>query len=266
MIPLQLRRAIPKPMHSLGCCVSVALLLVGCGPDNQAAEGEALTVFAAASCADWVTDLVKLPSTASLRLQFGPSSGLARQIADGAPADVFITAHKRWIEYLIEADRVDGQPISFAYNSLVCVALKSTTFEGPAPRNLGSLADALQTDDRIAIADESVPAGDYTRQALTSANLLPTLKPYFVGQDDARSTLRAIAQGQAKVGFVYASDAQLASLQSLFTLDPSTHETINYWACAIRGRTQNTQALVFIESLQSVRVQDLLQRSGFSPK
>lgn len=266
MTPPQLHPAKPKLMHRLGYCVSVALLLTGCARDHQAAGGDSLTVFAAASCADWVADLGELPSTPNLKLQFGPSSGLARQIADGAPADVFITAHKRWIEYLIEADKVEGQPTSFASNSLVCIALKSTTFEGPAPSNLGSLADALKADDRIAIADESVPAGDYTRQALTSANLLPTLKPHFVGQDDARSTLRAVTQGQAKVGFVYASDANLESIQTLFALDPSTHETIHYWACAVRGQTQVAQALAFIGSLQSAPVQDLLQRSGFSPK
>ncbi len=266
MIPAQPHRAKPNRVHFLGCCVSMALLLSACARDNQAASGAELTIFAAASCTDWVTDLGDLPSTPNLKLQFGPSSGLARQIADGAPADVFITAHKRWIEYLIEAGRVEGQPTSFASNSLVCVALKSSRFEGPTPSDPGSLADALKADDRIAIADESVPAGDYTRQALTSANLLPTLKPYFVGQDDARSTLRAVTQGQAKVGFVYASDTHFESLQTLFVLDPHSHETIHYWACAIRGPAQGAQALAFIKDLQSAAAQDLLRRSGFSPK
>ncbi len=254
-----------KTIGPLGCMLFAVLLFSGCSREERPQGDGTLRIFAAASCADWVSDLEERPDSPDLKLQFGPSSGLARQIADGAPADILITAHMRWIDYLIDAGKVEGQPTSFASNSLVCIALKSTTFEGPTPGDLNSLAGALKTDDRIAIADESVPAGDYTRQALTSANLLPTLKPYFVGQDDARSTLRAVTQGQAKVGFVYASDANLESIQTLFAIDPSTHEAIYYWACAVRAKTQNPSATTFLESLHSTAVQDLLRESGFQP-
>ncbi|MBL4770799.1 MAG: molybdate ABC transporter substrate-binding protein [Planctomycetes bacterium] len=259
-------RWLSKPfrvLHSLPALwlILLAVLpLCACGNKASEASPNRLTVFAAASCTDWIEDL---PQSGPLRLQFGPSSGLARQIADGAPADIFITAHKRWIDHLEEAGKVEGQPISFANNSLVCIALKSTTFEGDSPSSLGNLVDALKVDDRIAIADESVPAGDYTRQALKVAGQFKALAPFFVGQDDARSTLRAVSQGQAKVGFVYASDVRGESHRVLFPLDESSHDAIQYWACVISGREANGQAEAFLKGLLSAPTRELLGRHGF---
>lgn len=234
------------------------LAVFACGGTDAA--DEQLTVFAAASCADWVQEL---PGREGLRLQFGPSSGLARQIADGAPADVFITAHRSWIDYLIERERVAGEPISFAQNSLVCIALESAEFVGDAPTDLARLASALLSDDRIAIADESVPAGDYARQALGHAAQLEALRTHFVGQDDARSTLRAVTQGQAKIGFVYASDAAGEGLRILFTMNPASHDAIQYWACAVRSNREPGEAEAFLTGLSLTETQVLLQRHGF---
>ncbi|MFT5198780.1 MAG: molybdate transport system substrate-binding protein [Planctomycetota bacterium] len=250
-------------MQAAGRVVITSLLslcFIACSDEGHRNHADTLTVFAAASCAEWVQNL---PNGVDLKLQFGPSSGLARQIADGAPAQVFITAHKRWIEYLQGKGRVEGEPVAIARNTLVCVALDSMTFEKGAPTSLADLTRALKADDRIAIADESVPAGDYARQALIHAGQIEHLQPYFVGQDDARSTLRAVTQGQAKVGFVYASDAQLAHVRRLFTLDPATHDPIQYWACVIRKPSPSQTAAMFLAELRSSPVQDLLQRSGF---
>jgi molybdate transport system substrate-binding protein len=250
-------------MQAAGRVVITSLLslsFIACSGEGLTNDADTLTVFAAASCAEWVQ---KLPNKADLKLQFGPSSGLARQIEDGAPAQIFITAHKRWIEYLQERGKVEGEPVAIARNTLVCVALETTTFEKGSPSSLLDLTSALKEDDRIAIADESVPAGDYARQALIHAGQIGHLQPYFVGQDDARSTLRAVVQGQAKVGFVYASDAQLAQVRLLFTLDPASHDPIQYWACSIREPSPSQTAALFLAELRSGPVQDLLQRSGF---
>ncbi|MDF1838530.1 MAG: molybdate ABC transporter substrate-binding protein [Planctomycetota bacterium] len=249
-----LRRGLQRAALALG------MALAACS-SGESTPGK-LTVFAAASCADWVEDL---PGRNNMRLQLGPSSGLARQIADGAPADVFITADGRWIDFLGERGLVDGPRIAFARNSLVCVALQSTTFENSAPTSLAELSGALSVDDRISIADESVPAGDYARQALSHASQLEPLRPHFVGQDDARSTLRSVIQGQAKVGFVYASDALLDRVRILFPLDSNTHDAIQYWACSIRRDVPSMSGAAhgFLLDLHSAPVQDLLLRSGF---
>ena len=253
----------PYSLPALWLTLLATFPLGACGSQAPEAGPSRLTIFAAASCADWIEDL---PQKDQLRLQFGPSSGLARQITDGAPADVFVTAHKRWIDYLTEADKVEGQTIAFASNTLACIALKSTTFEGPAPSSLPGLAAALKADDRIAIADESVPAGDYTRQALKHAGQLSALAPYFVGQDDARSTLRAVTQGQAKVGFVYSSDARGDSVRILFELDGASHDSIQYWACIIRGHNAGVNAQDFLKGLQAAPTQELLARHGFQAR
>jgi molybdate transport system substrate-binding protein len=120
-------------------------------------------------------------------------------------------------------------------------------------------------DDRIAIADASVPAGEYVRQALTAAGQIETLSELFVGQDDAGSTLRAVTLGQAKVGFVYASDARSAEFRILFRLDPKTHDPIRYWACAIQGEDPSPAASQFLTGLRTQAVQDVLRRHGFAP-
>lgn len=245
--------------------VAGGLLLCACGgKEAPAARGEELIVFAAASTTDVVGELAREFAAAQVSTSFGPSSGLARQIEDGAPADVYLSASRRWVEYLHEAGALAEEPRVFAGNRLVAIgAPRAGTTAGA--ENVGELLARLAPGDLVAIADAGVPAGEYARQSLTATGDLEALTPYLVGQPDVRSVLRAVAAGEAKAGFVYTTDARVAEVEVLFAFDPTTHEAIEYFAAIPRTTRSLEQSRAFLDHLRSPRARALLESAGFTP-
>ena len=186
-----------------------------------------LRVLAAASCADVAEELCNAFPDGPVQLQIGATSVLARQILDSAPADLLISASTEWKDKLVRADLVAGTPLQFATGRMVCIAPQ--TSKGPLPKNLSELHNLLSNGARLAIADPAVPAGQYARQALKNSGRLKALEPHLVGLANVRHVYRAVAQGQAAAGFVYATDAHLPGVQTLFELDPTLTGPIEYW-------------------------------------
>ncbi len=217
-----------------------------------------LVVFAAASTTDLVLALEEGFEAAELRTSFGPSSGLARQIRDGAPADVFLSAHGRWIDLLRESDQVHAERV-IAGNGLVCIATPSR-FD-PLPTTPAELAARCRPADRIAVADRGVPAGEYARASLAATGDLSALEPFFVGQQDVRAVLRSVASGQAVAGFVYRTDARLADVDLLFALPDETHAPVEVRAVSL---VETELAAEFLAYLGSEPARRILAEAGFS--
>ncbi len=247
----------PSKPHSrlLGITLLVSILTAGCSP--QAADTR-LTVFAAASTTDVVTIL-----TAELdaRTSFGPSSALARQVLDGAPADVFISANEAWVDELERAGATQGAPIRIANNSIVCIALAGSALVEQGVANVRDLLAKLPEQDLIAIADEGVPVGEYTRQSLNASGQWRALSSRLVGQNDARDCLRAVQSGQATAGFVYATDARFDGVEVLFELDPASHSPVEVWAVAT---SPEPEAGAFLQRLLAPDAQRVLSEAGFT--
>jgi molybdate transport system substrate-binding protein len=194
---------------------------------------------------------------------FGASSELARQIKDGAPADVFISASPEWTEFLREAKALDGEALVIARNQLVAVAPKGSGLAG-AVKEAKQLLDRLPAGERVAIADQGVPAGEYARKSLEKQGLLAAYQPRLVGQKDVRAVLHAVEQGELPAGFVYATDARVAAVERLFAFDPATHPPIEYHAATLRGSAQPAEARRFLAFLKSGAARDVLSGAGFA--
>jgi molybdate transport system substrate-binding protein len=233
------------------------------GPAPLRGESEPVTVFAAASLSEVVNALGARFEGAALRTSFGASSELARQIRDGAPADVFLSASPEWVEFLREAERVDGEPLVFARGELVAVAAPGSGLREKGARDAASLEGALAPADRVAIADAGVPAGEYARQALAHQGLAEAYRRRLVGQKDVRAVLHAVERGELAAGFVYASDARVAKVDVLFAFDPASHAPIEYLAVAVRGAPRPEAARRFLGFLRGEAARAVLAEAGF---
>lgn len=249
-------------------CVSlfVALLAVASGSGRAETSDRPtapLRVAAAASSTEVVEALAKDFEAGRVETSFGASSDLARQIRDGAPADVFISASPDWIDFLREAGALAGEPVVIARNALVCVATQGGALVRMGARDPRGLLEQLAPGDGVAIADEGVPAGEYARRALAGLGLLAGFEPRLVGQKDVRAVLHAVEQGELVAGFVYSTDAKIARVETLFRLDPATHPPIEYHAVVLRNARDRDAAQRFVAHLKRDAARARLSAAGF---
>ena len=221
--------------------LALPLLVSSCGEPPPAKP----VVFVAASTADVVGSIL---ADSGVRLSVGPSSALARQVRDGAPADVLVTASADWLEYLEEGEALVGTPLRLAGNSIVCVAPRGGALDQDGISGATELLAALGPGERVAIADEGVPVGEYARESLASTGELEPLQAHLVGQVDARDCLRAVQDGQVAAGFVYASDAKHPGVRVLFPLDPATHGPVEVWGVVTSSRPEADALLARLAS------------------
>jgi molybdate transport system substrate-binding protein len=247
------------------------LVLAGCGgssgdPANggqKKAQVKEITVFAAASLTDVVNDLkaaLEKSGEYNVKASFGATSDLARQIIEGAPADVFISADQDWMNKVREKGGLDGRDRVIARNTLVCVAPKDGA-KASKPTDLKALEFP-----RLAIADENVPAGKYARAALKFYSVHDEFKSRFVGQKDVRAVLRAVSTGECDAGFVYATDAKAdQGVSTLFTFEQKSYPFIVYPAAVCSGSNNKEAARALLEYLLSKEAQTALAARGFGP-
>jgi molybdate transport system substrate-binding protein len=238
--------------------LALVLSLAFAAPAHAAAE---LRVFAAASMTELVNALAARFEGAAVKPSFGASSELARQIADGAPADVFVSAGPDWVDFLREKGLLAGDASGFAGNELVAIAPAGS---GLAATDAASLVQGLAPGDRVAIADAGVPAGEYARQALGSLGVLARYQPLLVGQKDARAVLNAVERGETKAGFVYATDARVAKVERLFAFPAGSHDPILYYAAVVKASPRQAEAERFVTFLRGPVARELLVGAGFT--
>lgn len=227
----------------------------------------AITVFAAASLTNVVTDIARDFTDAhdvSIQLSFASSAALARQIEYGAPADLFLSANSQWIDYLQEKDLVRPQDRrSFAENELVLVTRKSKAPDTFMLTKIDIL-DVLNSG-RFSIADpSSSPAGRYARSALTSLGIWDTIKPSLATAPNARSALMLVSTGATPLGLVYRSDALLSSnVRVLATLPKHSQPEIMYELAMVS--TSSREGEKFLDYLSSPPTRQTLKNYGFDP-
>jgi molybdate transport system substrate-binding protein len=195
----------------------ILLAVLGCDRGGAAPpppKGAApITVFAASSLKEVETAIGTEWTRRTgqvVRLQFEASSMLARQIREGAPADIFITAAPEWLNQVTTLERVD-----WLSNRLVVVVRKEVaTFD-------------LARIESLALADEAVPAGKYAKAALTYMGI--TLPARTLYGANVRDVLLKVSQGGAQAGVVYVTDAAIdPELRVAFTFPPESHPRIRY--------------------------------------
>ncbi|AKS45333.1 molybdate transport system substrate-binding protein [Octadecabacter temperatus] len=234
----------------LATCVAIWVSAV------QIVQAETLTVFAASSLRDALGEIATDFETQSgddVVLVFAASSAVARQVAQGAPADAVLLADKDWADWLL-AEGAVTEVSPFATNRLVVVGREDTSIAGMADlvANLG--------DSRIAMAQvEAVPAGRYGKAALITHGVWRTVEPQVVQAANVRAALRFVERGDARFGIGYASDlVALPTLSELYSFAPDTHPKIVY-----SGAQVTPAGASFMAYIQSVEAQNSLALWGF---
>jgi molybdate transport system substrate-binding protein len=220
-----------------------------------AAHAQQLTVFAAASLTDAMKDVAAKWQQAGhppLTLSFGASSTLARQIEQGAPANLFASADEKWMDYLAGKKLiVPDTRKSLLGNDLVLIVPANK----PRHVTIGpgfDLAALLGPNGRLATGDPAhVPVGIYAEQALKKLGMWDSVSPHLARTDDVRSALLLVERGEAPAGIVYGTDAAVSKdVMVAGTFPENSHDPVSYpFAILKAGDTPEARALLtFLES------------------
>jgi molybdate transport system substrate-binding protein len=226
-----------------------------------------VTLFAAASTIDAVAAAARAYEAGGggrVRTVFAASSTLARQIAQGAPADLYLSASTAWMDELEGRGVLEpGSRIDLLGNTLVLIAPS----RHPVTLDIApgfALAGALD-DRRLAMGDPAhVPAGIYARAALTRLGVWPEVSSRVAYLGDVRAALAMVDRGEAALGIVYASDVRNAArVQVVGKFPAGSHPAIVFPLAVVAGRGR-AEVLAFYEFLQTPRARALFEAQGFS--
>ena len=236
---------------------TAALLAVGA----SAAE---LTVFAAASLSDALTGIApayKKATGDTLRFNFGASGALVRQIKEGAPADVIVSADELRVDQLEKAGLLlPGTRRTILANQLVVIVAAENG------ANVSSLGDLAKADlRRVAIGEPAtVPVGTYTKEYLGKLGLWTAVGGKSVPLDNVRAVLAAVEAGNAEAGFVYRTDALISKKVRIAVLVPLAEgPKITYPAAVLAGTKSPEAAKSFAAYLSGADAQAVFAKYGF---
>jgi molybdate transport system substrate-binding protein len=247
-------------MRSLiSAAVLLALMLASCAKEVRPLPKETVPVLSvAASTKDAVEALIE-EFKLEAKINLGPSNGLATQILEGAPADLFLSANEQWADEV----KKGGQAVEstrLLTNRLVLIVPKGNPGQVHEPKDL--LAAGVK---KIALAGEDVPAGKYADQSLTKLDLRKQLESKIVRGQDVRMALAYVERGEAEAGIVYSTDVGIApGVESVYTFDPSMHDEIVYVLVLLKHGKDNPGAHELYQALQSEKANEIYSKFGFS--
>ena len=214
--------------------VPLSLLLLGLGSIAAPAWSEDITVFAAASLTNAIETAAQQyeeKTGTHVRLSLASSSTLARQIAAGAPADIYISANEKWMDWLNDQGVIQANSRQdILANSLVLIAPANSTIPPTDITTSTEITDLIGKDERIAVGDpDHVPAGIYAKQALTTLGQWDAVNPRLARADNVRSALALVERGEAPLGIVYRTDAMISDgVKIIGTFPADSHPPITY--------------------------------------
>jgi molybdate transport system substrate-binding protein len=230
------------------------------------AQAQTIHVSVAASMTDAFKEIMASFTLQHPYVQFLPnfssSGSMAKQIEQGAPADIYVSANPKWMDYLVEKQMIEpATEHIFAYNGLAFIGQKEST--------ILSLKDLLRLD-RIALGNpQNVPAGQYAKQAMDNAGIYGILKKdrKLIMAKDVRQALLYADQGEVDGSFVYTTDALLAAkAEILFIVPDELHERIAYPLALTAAGAKNEVAVTFHQYLQGPEVRAILKQYGFETR
>ncbi|SFR00544.1 molybdate ABC transporter substrate-binding protein [Poseidonocella sedimentorum] len=227
-------------------------------------RAETVTVFAAASlktALDEIAERYEAEEGARILRTYAGSSVLARQIAQGAPADIYLAANSAWMDHLEAKGAIRAETRrDVVSNTLVLIAR-----EAPDIPDLGQ-PEAWLGAERLAVAlVDAVPAGIYAKAALTSLGIWDEVAPAVVQTDNARAALALVASGAVGFGIVYASDARAEPrVRAIHGIPAALHPPIRYPA-ALTARARADGAAAFLDHLSGPGARAVFDRWGFLP-
>ena len=226
---------------------------------------EKVTVFAAASLTNALTDIglqYEKEKTTKIVHSFAASSTLAKQIENGAPADIFISADTKWMNYLQDKKLINtATRKEFLGNKLVLIAPKGRGFNVKFDQSFNF---SKSFDGRLCTGDiDSVPAGIYAKDSLIYLNWWDAIKTRIVGTQDVRGALTFVERGECAAGIVYETDAKVSSKVEIVGVFPEqSHKPIVYpMAFVANAKNANSDYFNYIQSDAALAV---FKKYGFN--
>ncbi|MWV27188.1 molybdate ABC transporter substrate-binding protein [Aurantiacibacter rhizosphaerae] len=238
--------------------VLTCLMLAACSSEKDTGP----VVLAAASMQEGLNaaaDSWTAAGHASPVLSFASSAAVARQVSEGAPADIVITADDRWMNWLASQGALAGDALRLVSNSLVVVAPAGKS----GPESLAAFAQDANAG-RLAIGEpDSVPAGEFARTALQNMGLWDALSTRLAPGDNVRASLALVERGEAALGIVYASDAAASDrVRVVERIAADMHPPIIYYAAQVAG-SRHPGARGFLAFLTSEEGRQVIAGQGF---
>ncbi len=246
----------------------VAALVLAAAAVASPALADDPVVFAAASLKNALDDVATLYTAKSgktVTISYAGTATLAKQIEQGAPADIFFPADVAWMDYVADRNLIQPQTRrTLLGNEIVLVAPKDSTATiaiGPKM----DLAALLGADGRLAMANvDSVPAGKYGKAALETLGVWDSVAEHIVQSENVRLALAFVARGEAPAGIVYATDAAAEpSVRVLGVFPADSHPPILY-PIAMTANSVNPDARAFFDFLQSDAAAPAYRKQGFT--
>lgn len=261
--------------RGLGLMTAVILSiggLVGCSGSEEAEDATKtkepveITVSAAASLTEAMGEIEKLyeeESGVELNMNYGSSGALQKQIEEGAPTDLFISAGKKQMDALDKAGLVKSDSVkNLLGNKLVLIVSEEYADK------IKSVDDLANTDGKIAVGEvETVPVGQYSKESLENLNAWGLLQDKLVFAKDVKAVLSYVESGEAVAGIVYKSDAVgLKSAKIAQEIDSSTHKEIVYPEAIIESTESEDTVKEFMEFLSNEDSKQVFEKYGFEVK
>lgn len=242
-------------------------MLAGCSAQHGGDDD--VLVFAAASTTDALSAVAKAYEAQSdnkITFSFASSSTVARQIAQDAPAEIYVSANVRWMDYLENNDAIHVESrLDLLANKLALVAPKTSTIDHVDIKH-GFPLEELLNGGYLAMGNPAhVPAGIYGKQALKSLNVWSGVQDQIASSADVRAALALVAAGETPLGIVYSTDALAADdVRTVGIFPKNTHKAIIYPAALTMAVGQDaTAARDFYRFLDSDQADEILASYGF---
>jgi molybdate transport system substrate-binding protein len=251
---------------SLPSMLVLAALVMAC-PHPADAQERSVTVFAAASMKNALDDVhAAFTKATGVRVvaSYAASSALMKQIEQGAPADVFVSADLDWMDYGARKNLVqDDTRMNLLGNRLVLIAPKNSSLDRVTIAPGFDLA-ALAGDGRIVTGDvRAVPVGIYAKAALEKLGVWSAVERKVAMSENVRAALALVARGEAPLGIVYATDAKVEpNVKVVGTFPDASHPPIVYPAALTR--TARPEAGAYLSFLRSPAAKAVFEQYGFA--
>jgi len=254
-------------MNRLSGLALAFTILLGSAFSPALAQDKSLTVFAAASMKNALDDInaaYTAKTGVKITASYAASSALAKQIENGAPADVFVSADTDWMDYATARKNInEPSRVNLLGNSIVLIAAKDSRLDNVKIDQGFNLAK-LAGDGKIATGDvKSVPVGKYAKAALEKLGSWTAAEPKFAMAESVRAALTLVSRGEAPLGIVYATDARIdPGVKVVGTFPADSHSAIIYPAAATaRAKSGAGDYITFLKSSAS---KTIMEKYGFT--
>ena len=251
-----------KPIGPLLRTLALCAGLMLAGPAHAAT----VTVFAAASLKNALDEVgrdFEKRGGEPVRFSYAASSAIARQIEQGAPADLFVSADTEWMDYLQQRRLIaPASRRDLLSNRLALIAPADSRLRLTVGRGM-PIAQALGRG-RLAVAAPEVPAGKYAKAALTNLGLWPSLQSRLAQAENVRVALQYVARGETPLGIVYDTDARSEPRVRIVGLFPTgSHDRIVYPA-ALTSTSRSRDAGAFLSFMSGPQAAAIFRKHGFA--